>query len=116
MVRRAGGSVPNHPELALHACDLIHPQPQPTPAVYGVYAMAACLLCLIMRRENAGAFEKEFVDRGTLIRHLREVEGLTFRAIGQHLGISQQAAWQAYQRVIRPKEARKPRRKPRKYQ
>lgn len=52
----------------------------------------------------------------THIRYLREVEGLTFAAIGERLGISSQAAWQAYQRVIQPKQSRKQPRKPLKYQ
>jgi len=50
------------------------------------------------------------------IRYLREVEGLTFVEIGQRVGISPQAAWQAYQRAIQPKQPRKLRRKPNKYQ
>jgi DNA-directed RNA polymerase specialized sigma24 family protein len=54
-------------------------------------------------------------QRRALIRHLRDVEGLTFEAIGQRLGISHQSAQQTYQRATRPKP-RTPRRKPIKYQ
>jgi hypothetical protein len=54
-------------------------------------------------------------QRRALIRHLRDAEGLTFRAIGQRLGISLQAAQQAYLRATRPKPRKTPR-KPTKYQ
>jgi DNA-directed RNA polymerase specialized sigma24 family protein len=54
-------------------------------------------------------------QRRALIRHLREVEGLTFEAIGQRLGISIEGARQIYLRATRRNE-RKPRRKPNKYQ
>jgi DNA-directed RNA polymerase specialized sigma24 family protein len=58
---------------------------------------------------------KDRNERRALILHLRDVEGLTFQAIGQRLGISHQAAQQTYQRATRSK-SRKPRRKPNKYQ
>ena len=45
--------------------------------------------------------------RSTQIRSLREVTGLTFGTIGERLGISSQAVWQAYQRAIQPKQSRK---------
>jgi hypothetical protein len=54
-------------------------------------------------------------QRRALICHLRDVEGLTFDAIGQRLGISHQAAQQTYQRATRPKPRKSPR-KPIKYQ
>jgi transcriptional regulator with XRE-family HTH domain len=58
---------------------------------------------------------KERNERRETIRHLRDVEGLTFEAIGQRLGMSHQAVQQIYLRATRPK-LRKPRRKPNKYQ
>jgi DNA-directed RNA polymerase specialized sigma24 family protein len=56
------------------------------------------------------------LERRALILHLRDVEGLTFSAIGQRLGISHQAVQQMYQRAKQSKPQPKPPRKPKKYQ
>ena len=58
----------------------------------------------------------EHQDRRAAICYLRDVEGLTFVAIGERCGISTQAAWQAYQRAAQLGQPRKPPRKPYKYQ
>jgi DNA-directed RNA polymerase sigma subunit (sigma70/sigma32) len=51
-------------------------------------------------------------QRRALIRQLRDVEGLTFAAIGQQLDMSREDVRQIYLRASR----RKPRRKPTRYQ
>jgi transcriptional regulator with XRE-family HTH domain len=55
-------------------------------------------------------------DLYTRVRQLRDSERLTFRAIGEHLGISHQAAWQLYQRATQPPRPRRPKRRPKRYQ
>jgi DNA-directed RNA polymerase specialized sigma subunit len=55
-------------------------------------------------------------ERRATILHLRDVEGLSFKVIGQRLGISYQSASQIYRRFAQQKALRKPRRKPTKYQ
>jgi hypothetical protein len=60
--------------------------------------------------------EQRHCDRRSQICYLRDVEHLTFAAIGERLGISPQAAQQAYQRATRRGGCRKPPRKPHKYQ
>jgi DNA-directed RNA polymerase specialized sigma24 family protein len=59
---------------------------------------------------------KDRNERRALILHLRDVEGLTFQAIGQRLGISHQAVQQMYRRARQSKPYPKPPRKPKKYQ
>ena len=49
------------------------------------------------------------------IRNLREA-GFTFAEIGQRLGMSRQAVWQAYRRSLRGQRVRKTRRRPTSYQ
>ncbi len=55
-------------------------------------------------------------NRYTCVRQLHDIEPLTFRAIGNQLGISHQAAWQLYQRATRPPHPRRPKRRPKRYQ
>ena len=58
---------------------------------------------------------KDREQRRALILHLRDVEGLSFAAIGRQFGMSLQGARQIYLRAIQRKP-RKPHRKPFKYQ
>jgi hypothetical protein len=55
-------------------------------------------------------------DRRLTIRHLCDDERLTFAQIGEHFGISPQAALQAYQRAVQPKQLCRTPRKATKYQ
>jgi hypothetical protein len=55
-------------------------------------------------------------DRRLTIRHLCDDERLTFVQIGEHFGISPQAALQAYRCAIQPKQPCRTPRKATKYQ